>query len=157
MKAIPIGLAVLMALPGGLDAAGAGPGHSFDLDVQKDRVKLVNRDLIVTTVAGRLTAGLHGPFGRFASYGFDYPLADIRVEADTDRRKEVHLVSSVCHTTNKGGRSAIFTLVLTAEASSPGVTLRAESVARTGTAHIDPTVSNGVPGRLALRGGELSR
>ena len=118
-------IAITITFIAGFRSDGEETGRRFALEVKKDHVKLINGEMSVRTSPGKLTTYFTGPFGNFGSYGFRYPLAEIKVEADTDEEKSVALISQVQHRKSKGGRSAVFTLKLTARANSPVIELRA--------------------------------
>ncbi len=104
---------------------GDEPGRTMALIVNKTSVELRHGDLSVKNSPGVLTTRWAGPFGSFASDGLNMPLAEIRVDADTDTEKRVRLVSPVQHSRVKGARSAVFTIVLSARAGVPGIALQA--------------------------------
>ena len=88
LTGILIGLALLPEFP----AKSAEPDQRFALVVKKDQVELINGAMRVKTTPNELTTSFSGPFGNFPSYGFNYPLAEIKVESDTDEEKSVALI-----------------------------------------------------------------
>ena len=106
----------------GSELFGEETNKSFSLEVENNRVVLINGEMKVWTDSGKMMARFSGPYGIIACDGFRWNLDKILVKTDNLEEKEVSLFSKV---QTKGDNSTLYVLQLKAKKNSPAIELKA--------------------------------